>query len=156
MSNNSVNNRFMEFRLNEKLFAIPLLAVKEVILKPKIVQVPNAPAHFEGMMNLRGQILGIYSVRKKLSVQTRAATEQLSEVIIILEENGVTTGIVVDEVTRVLHPTPEQMKHAPLKDDNGAKDFVSHLIETTEGLVPLLLVNQLLELDQFLTESKAS
>ena len=141
------DNRFMEFRLGGQHFALPLLSVKEVIPKPEITVVPNMPAHFEGMINLRGQILGVFNVRKKLAA--KPGENANGEVVIVIEQQGVSVGMIVDEVTRVLHPQPNSIGPAPLKEDDPARHFISSVIQTGEELVMTIQVSQLLDLAKY-------
>lgn len=157
MSGEKLDNRFMEFRLGDQLYAIPLLSVKEVIQKPEVTVVPNMPAHFEGMMNLRGQILGVFNSRKKLSMKPRTGTETTSEVVIVIEpQNGVAVGMIVDEVTRVLHPSPDMVRPAPLKEDDPARSFVNSVIQTGDELVLTIEVSKLLDLEKFQNQKRAA
>ena len=149
MSTTQLDNRYMEFRLGEQLYAIPLLSVKEVIPKPEITMVPNMPSHFEGMINLRGQILGVFNVRKKLSAKSRDASDKTSEVVIVIEQQGVSIGMIVDEVTRVLHPTPDTIGPAPLKEDDPTRNFIASVIQTGEELVMTIQVANLLDLEKY-------
>lgn len=155
MSADKIDNRFMEFRLGTQLFAVPLLEVKEVIQKPEVTHVPNMPPHFDGMMNLRGQILGVYNVRKKLGAAPREKTEGSAEVVVVIESDGVNVGMLVDEVTRVLHATEGMILAAPLKDDDPAKEFVSSVIKSGEDLVLAVDAGRLLELAKYKAERKA-
>lgn len=146
--NNLSDNRYMEFRLGNQLYAIPLLSVKEVIPRPDTTPVPNMPSSFEGMINLRGQILGVYNVRKKLGAKAHDANSALSEVIIIIEHLGLYVGVIVDEVTRVLHAESDKIGPAPLKDDDPAKNFIGSVIQTAQDLVMTVHIPELLELDK--------
>ncbi len=150
------DNRFMEFRLGNQLFAIPLLEVKEVIQKPEVTQVPNMPAHFEGMMNLRGQILGVYNVRKKLGASAREKAEATAEVVVVIESAGVNVGMLVDEVTRVLHAAGDMILPAPLKENDPAREYVTSVIKTGEDLILAVDAGQLLELAKHRNEKKAA
>lgn len=138
------------------LFAIPLLTVKEVIQRPEVTSVPNMPATFEGMMNLRGQILGVFNVRKKLGAAARDKNEASAEIVVVIESGGVMVGMLVDEVNRVLHATTEMMRTAPLKDNDPAKEFVAAVIQDKANMILILEVSKLLELDKYKMERKAS
>lgn len=156
MSAGKIDNRYMEFRLGNQHFAIPLLNVKEVIPKPELTMVPNMPAHFEGMINLRGQILGVFDVRKRLGTKARDTKDQAAEVVIVIEQMGVSVGMIVDEVTKVLHPTKEMIGPAPLKEDDPARHFISAVIQTGQELVMTIYVDQLLELAKYAVAAKAA
>ncbi|MES2803616.1 MAG: chemotaxis protein CheW [Bdellovibrionota bacterium] len=149
MSESNLDNRFMEFRLGGQLFAIPLLSVKEVIPKPDITLVPNMPSHFEGMINLRGQILGVFNIRKKLAAKARDATDKTADVVIVIEQQGVSVGMIVDEVTKVLHAGTDMIGPAPLKEDDPARHFIGSVIQTGEDLVMTIHVGKLLELEKY-------
>jgi purine-binding chemotaxis protein CheW len=149
MSEANSDNRFMEFRLGGQLYAIPLLSVKEVITKPEITMIPNMPTHFEGMINLRGQILGVFNVRKKLAAKADDSKNKVQEVVIVIEQKGVFVGMIVDEVTKVLHAKPEMIGPAPLKEDDPARHFIGSVIQTGEELVMTIHVGKLLELDKY-------
>ncbi len=139
----------MEFRLGDQHYGLPLLEVKEVIQKPEVTQIPNMPTHFEGMMNLRGQILGVFNVRKKLGAKTAEKNPPSHEVVIVIEKNNVSVGIIVDEVSKVLHANESMMRPAPLKEDDPAKKFIGQVIQGENGLVLTLDVDQLLELQKY-------
>ncbi len=156
MSTLELKNRYMEFRIGGQVFGVPLLSVKEVVPKPEIVPVPNMPQHFEGMINLRGQILGVINVRKKLSVQPRSGDEKRNEVIIVIEQNGFCVGMIVDEVTRVIHTEENKVGPAPLSATDPAKAYVSSVIQTEEGLVLTIQVETLLELDRLQKTDKSA
>jgi purine-binding chemotaxis protein CheW len=158
MNQNTLENRFMEFTLEEQFFALPLISVKEVIQKPDVTTVPNMPAHFEGMMNLRGKIIGVFNVRKKLGIKRPVAekgqshdlaTPQSPEVVVVVEQNGVSVGMLVDEVTRVIHATSDMLKDAPLKDDDATRKFIVNVIQTKEHMVLSVDVSELLEIEKY-------
>lgn len=150
------DNRYMEFRLGGQLYAIPLLSVKEVIPKPEITAVPNMPQHFEGMINLRGQILGVFNVRKKLAAKAKDTSLKSTDVVIVIESQGVSVGMIVDEVTRVLHASPEKIGPAPLKEDDPARYFISAVIQSEQELVMAIQVGQLLDLEKYKAMTKAA
>lgn len=149
-----IDNRYMEFRLGQHLYAIPLLNVKEVIPKPEITLIPNMPVFFEGMINLRGQILGVFNVRKKLSAKTE--TTKNNDVVIVIEDSGVNVGMIVDEVTRVLHADPKMIGPAPLKEGDPAGLFVSAVIQFDKELIMVLQASELLELEKYKKLTKAA
>ncbi len=144
-SSDSIDTRFMEIKIGPELFAVPLLEVKEVILKPEVIPMPNSPKFFEGMINLRGQILGIYDVRKKL-VEKYAKKEVGQDVVVIFEFGGALVGMSVDEVTRVLHVKPEMLEPAPVRDKDPSLQYVDQIIKTGEEVVQTLIPSQLLGL----------
>jgi len=148
MSIISHDNRFMEFKMGDQLYSVPLLSVREVIQKPEITPMPNCPADFEGMMNLRGQLLGVFNVRKKLSSNAKPKNNEHT-VVVIIERNGISVGMIVDEVTRVLSTESDMIKAAPVRADDPSKKFIQSIIHTESDLVLILDLEQLLEFKKY-------
>ena len=76
MSPNSMSNgpgdRYLSFNLGVEEYAVPLLAVREVIAMPEYTPVPYTPPYFLGIMNLRGQVISIMDLRQKLGPHRRS------------------------------------------------------------------------------------
>lgn len=155
MSTSTLDNRYMEFLLGDQLFAIPLMSVKEVIQRPDVTAVPNMPAHFEGMMNLRGQILGVFNVRKKLSAKTKEQRVTTPEVVVVIEHEGLSVGMLVDEVSRVLHAQEDQLKPAPIRGDDPAAKYVKAVIQFGSEMVLTIDVAELLEIEKYKQKAAA-
>lgn len=147
----TTDHRYMEFRLGQQLYAIPLLSVKEVLQKPELTPVPNMPSHFEGMINLRGQILGILNVRKKLGANTLSTKDDPNPhaVVIVIEDQGVLVGMTVDEVTKVIQAKDSQIGPAPLKEGDPAQKFVTSVLQLDKELILTLNLFELLELKKY-------
>lgn len=148
MSTGTVDNRFIEFKLGGQRYAIPLLAVKEVMQKTDITSVPNMPAYFEGMINLRGQILGVYNVQRRLTGKAKDSKIE-QEVVIVIDQLGVSMGMIVDEVTSVLHAEGNSIGPAPLKESDPASAYIGAVIQSDNGLVQVLNLRELLELEKY-------
>jgi hypothetical protein len=72
---NSQENRYLAFSLGAENYAIPLLLVKEVVALPKIRALPQTPAHFLGLMDLRGQVMPVIDLRLKLNIKPSTSLE---------------------------------------------------------------------------------
>ena len=92
--------RYLCFSLGEETFAIPLLSVREVIAVPEITRVPQTPAHFMGIMNLRGQVISILDLRTKMGIKVQKTSETP---VIICDLSPLCVGVVVDSIQAVLN-----------------------------------------------------
>jgi purine-binding chemotaxis protein CheW len=100
MEYNYTDNRFLEFHLGEPLYAIPLLSVREVVSLRPIRELPNCPKYFLGVIDLRGTVIPVIDLRKKLDI---APLENQDEsAIIIISIGNILLGIVIDLITRVM------------------------------------------------------
>jgi purine-binding chemotaxis protein CheW len=91
---------FLQFDLGRESYGVKLLSVKEVITVPEVTPLPNGPSSFQGIMNLRGQIISIVDLRKKLGIKSKENIEE--EAVVIVDFDGVSIGLIVDSINKVL------------------------------------------------------
>lgn len=121
-SKNSDSRRFLEFYLGKESYAVGLLKVKEVITQPEVTPIPKSPAYVCGLINLRGLVLTVIDLRKKLGIQPSADTSQTAVIIFDLEDRMI--GVVVDSIQKVLNVSEDCIK--PVPDLEGQS--MSHLL----------------------------
>jgi purine-binding chemotaxis protein CheW len=127
----SVNsNRYLEFFLGGESYAVELLKVKEVITPPEMTPIPKAPAYVCGLMNLRGLVLTVIDLRKKLSIVPLKDTSQNAVIIFDLEDRMI--GVVVDSIQKVLNLPDEAIK--PVPDNEGASLFFKGILQNENKL----------------------
>jgi purine-binding chemotaxis protein CheW len=90
--------QIVNFTVGEVNYGVPVEQVREVRNMQKVTQVPGAPSYVEGVTNLRGQIITVIDLKKRLNLPQSATG---GEKIIVVELGKVSVGIVVDTVTEV-------------------------------------------------------
>lgn len=98
-TNHPIIGRYLQFRLETEQFGIPLLQVREVIAMPKLTTIPSAPDFCIGIMNLRGQVVTIFDLKKKIGIKSSSNIK--STVVMILDIGNQIIGVSVDEVDKV-------------------------------------------------------
>lgn len=99
--------RYLSFSLCGEEYAIPLLHVKEVIGYSEPTPIPHAPAHFKGVINLRGQVISIVDLRSKLKLPKMEVAPETS--IVILDLAPYCLGMIVDSVDCVMPLNPSEI-----------------------------------------------
>jgi len=99
------------FKLDEEEFAAGIAQVREIIKVPNIVTVPKAPEFVEGIINLRGTIIPITDLRKRFGMAARPRDEYTR--IVVVEIDGLLTGLIVDSVKEVLKISCSSIEAAP-------------------------------------------
>lgn len=90
------------FKIGKEHFGVNILMVQEIIRMVPVTSVPNAPEFIEGVINLRGGIIPVIDLRKRLKLKLDQVDPiQSTRILIVNVENRV-TGYVVDSVTRVM------------------------------------------------------
>lgn len=109
------NLHLVTFELSGEEFGVDIMQVSEVLPVPGITRIPQAPECIRGLINLRGKILVVIDLNKRLGFPPKD-TDSLSRIIIV-EVKDTAIGMLVNSVKEVMHlplssiePTPEMIK----------------------------------------------
>jgi len=103
-------HQYMSFLINGRTYAIPLTQVAEITPMRELNQMPHMPKYVEGLLDLRGSVLPVVSLRTRMGLPRNESSEAAS--ILILSHEGSRIGVLVDQVESVITATEEQ--HAPM------------------------------------------
>lgn len=141
--------RYLCFSLGKEKFAIPLLQVKEVIANTETTNIPQAPAYFKGIMNLRGQVISVIDLRSKLKVGKAETTAETT--IVILDVNSLSLGVIVDSVNSVTAYDTEMISDPPDHDSSLKTDYIVGVAREKEHLTLILDLQKALNTDDMKT-----
>ncbi len=108
-SNN--DRQLVTFKVAQEEFATDIMLVHEIIRLEKVTPVPHAPNYVEGVVNLRGDVLPVINLRKRFSMTEKKYNE--STRVVVVEVNGLRTGVIVDQVTEVINFPEKAIEEAP-------------------------------------------
>lgn len=140
---NAELSRFIEFSLGKEDYAIPLLMVREVISIPDTTPIPKSPPHFLGIMNLRGQVISVVDLRKKLKVDAKQDKE---EAVIIVDIGGMNIGVVVDSINKVLAFSSDEVSEMPEVENQINTHYIFGVYKKENSLTVLLDIAKVLDL----------
>ena len=144
MAEDIVNNatEVLSFRLGSEEYAISILKVQEIRGYDAVTRIANAPDYLKGVVNLRGIIVPVVDMRIKFNVG--AVTYDAFTVVIVLNINNHTIGMVVDSVSDVVTLTPDQIKPAPDLGATVAAEYLRGLGTVGDRMLIMLDIDQLL------------
>jgi len=146
------------FSIGKELFGVDILMVQEIIREAPITVVPNSPDFVEGIINLRGNIIPVIELRKRIGFSTPEVAAKDSW-ILILDIKGHITGFNVDSVTKVLKIQESAIEPPPEIVVAGLESqYIRGVCEIDEKLLILLEFNRILLVDEIkkLREMKTS
>jgi purine-binding chemotaxis protein CheW len=126
-------------------YVVDIMRIKEIIPPLKITPVPRAPAFVEGVINLRGVIIPVVDLRRRLGLPLGPATKKSKYLICTV--GGRRVGLVVDAVTEVLRIPRSDIRRAPRMLAAAGPRFFLGVCGPPEALKLLLNVKALLESD---------
>lgn len=135
--------RYLLFSLSGEEFAIPLLDVKEVIGLSEATPIPNTPAYFKGIINLRGQVISVIDLRLKLNLKKAEYGPESSIIILDLETHFL--GLIVDSINCVLAFDAADLSEAPPSAVTSVKDaYIKSVAKKDKRLILNLDIDAIL------------
>ena len=92
--------QLVSFHIGEEEFAVDILNIQGINRMMDITRVPNSPDFVEGIINLRGQVIPVVNLRKRLNFEAREPDKDTR--IIVVEISHRVVGFIVDNVNEVL------------------------------------------------------
>lgn len=138
--------QLVSFNIGDEEFGVDILGVQEINRMTEVTRVPNAPSYVEGVINLRGKVIPVIDLRKRLMMNARGH-DQDTRIIVVEIENKV-IGFVVDKVNEVLR-IPQSVTEAPPSMVSGIKsDYITAIGKLTDRLIILLDLDKILSDDE--------
>jgi purine-binding chemotaxis protein CheW len=144
-SENQTLNKYICFNLGVEKYAIPLLTVKEVIRVPEITSVPQTAPHFLGIMNLRGQVISIMDLRKKLNLKESNSVETT---VMILNFGKNQLGVMVDCVNYVVSLSDCDISERPVVSSTQNTDYITGVYRKENELILVLDIIKALSVEE--------
>jgi purine-binding chemotaxis protein CheW len=137
-------NQIVVFKLGTEAYGIPIKVVKEIIDIRKICSIPNVPDYIEGMINIRGSIQFIINLRKKLGLVERSYDENTKIILI----NGKNNGIIVDEVTEIVHMEEREMETKEEIPAEMSGNYIDGFAKIKEEIIIILNLENLISMKE--------
>lgn len=143
--------QMISFAIGSERFGVEILVVQEIIMMSAITEIPNSPDFVEGVINLRGNIIPVLDLRKRLRMRgkTRSTEHKASTRILVVEIEGSVTGFIVDSVAKVI--TIPASRIAPPPDIIVAgvqSQYIAGVSHLDEGIIIVLDFRKILSLEE--------
>ena len=105
----------LTFQLDTELVAVNAIQVREILDRTPVTEVPGAPDFVRGLIHVRGQIIPLADLRRKLDLEPLAPTVDSRIVVVEIMADGepLAVGILADKVYEVTELSDEQIETAP-------------------------------------------
>lgn len=140
----SITKQYIVVQIGSEKYGIDIGYVDNIIRMQKITRVPKAQSYFKGIINLRGEIVSVMSVRKKMGLEDDVITNASRIIILKLEEKGL-IGIIVDEVCEVVTLDEGQIEPVGENAKNGRDLFINGIGKKDDTLISLFEISAIVE-----------
>ncbi len=131
------------FKVGRETYGVPITSLREIVRVPEITAVPDAPDYVEGVINLRGKIVSVLDLRKRLGEVTVAPSKRNR--ILVVEHRGRLCGLIVDSASDVLKIPAKDVDPSPTEFVEGGLNCVTGLGKYQGRLIVLLDIDKVLE-----------
>ena len=140
----NIKKQYIVVKIGSEQYGIDISYVDTIVRMQKITRVPKVQSYFKGIINLRGEIVPVMSVRKKMSLADDVFTNASRIIILKLEQQG-SLGIIVDEVKEVVTLGNDQIDKAAYnaKDDNN--NLINGIGKNGDELISLFDINSIID-----------
>ncbi|MFT2110277.1 chemotaxis protein CheW [Marinomonas sp. 2405UD68-3] len=143
--------QWVTFRLEDEIYGINVMQVKEVLRYSEIAPVPGAPSYVLGIINLRGSVVTVMDTCQRFSLPTGEITD--STRIMILEVEGHVIGILVDAVSEVVYLRQSEVEPSPNVGNDESSRFIQGVCHKNDTLLILVDLDKLLSEEEWLEVS---
>jgi len=134
--------QLVTFKLGDEEFGVDILRVQEINKMMNITKIPNAPEFVEGVINLRGKIIPVIDLRKRMDFNRKEWDSKTR--IIVTELDGKVVGFVVDSVSEVLRIPENTIEPPPAMISGIESEYIEGVGKIEDRLLILLNLEKVL------------
>lgn len=135
-------NQVVRFKLDKESFGIDIGRVHEIVIVPEITKVPDTPDFLEGIINLRGKIVSVIDLRKRLKFN--GSHRDKKNRILVTEINNRVVGLIVDEVSEVLSLDTSSIEPPPEMVNSAGVEYITGVGKLEDRIILLLDLEKVL------------
>lgn len=139
--------QWVTFRLEDEIYGINVMQVREVLRYSEIAPVPGAPTYVLGIINLRGNVVTVIDTRSRFGLSNGEITDNTR--IIVIESKTQVIGILVDSVAEVVYLKTSEIDTTPSVGTEESAKFIQGVSNRGGELLILVDLNKLLTEDEW-------
>jgi purine-binding chemotaxis protein CheW len=138
--------KYLSFVLGDEIYGVDIMKVQEINGLTEATRVPRTADYVRGVINLRGKVIPVIDLRRKLAMETVADTEKTCNIVVQVPhgDDVVTMGVIVDDVAEVLSFTNEEIEPPPALGGGALTEFISGIGKLEDCVVILLDIEKVL------------
>lgn len=140
----STTQQYIVVRLGDEQYGVDIRYIDNIVRMQKITRVPKVAPYLKGVINLRGEVIPIMSLRLKMFLPEDEFTKATRIIILKLEQYG-NIGVIVDEVREVVTLDEEHIEKIAYDSKEERMNFLGGIGKYEGGLISLLDFNLVMQ-----------
>lgn len=126
----------LTFRVADQEYSLDIMSVREIRGWTRTTPMPHAPEYMRGVINLRGTVLPVMDLARRLHLPTRETTDR--NVIIVVKINRTLTGLLVDAVSDIVAMSEDDLQPPPELSSDPQMSVVRALTVIDDRMIRVL------------------
>src|ERR1039458_1231836 len=132
-------SQLVTFLLKDEEFGFDIMSVQEIIRLPKMAKVPRTPSYVDGIANLRGVVLPVIDMRTRFGMERAEETDRTR--VLVVDIDGVKTGLRVDRVKQVTRVLRSEIEPPPAAIRGTSSDYLEGVVKLDKGQRIVMALN---------------
>lgn len=133
-------NQYIVIQIGEEQYGIDIRYIDNIVRMQNITRVPKVQNYLKGVINLRGEVIPVMSIRIKMDLDEDIITRASRIIILKMEQQG-NIGIIVDSVKEVVTLDASQIEKVSYDNKAEKRNFINGIGKYDGGLISLLDLN---------------
>lgn len=138
----SEQHMYVTMRIDQQLFGIPVKNVRDVLRHQKITNIPLSASEVSGSLNLRGRIVTVINLRRRLRLKERENDDK--SMFVVVEHKGELYSLVVDSVGEVMTVPGSAIEKSPANLGGAWKEVTTGIFKLSGELLVIIDVQSML------------
>lgn len=145
MNNNLSDEQYVVFRLGNEYYGVDINYVKTIEKVSQFTRVPNSPEFIKGVINLRGEVVAVMDLSKRLNLNQIEIDSETR--IIIVSKDDLNLGLLVDSSSEVIQINKKDIDNPPNLGSSISSDFIQGIGKKDGRMIILLNLLKILDID---------
>lgn len=138
------NKQYIVTKLGTEQYGIDISYVDNIVRMTRITRVPKSQPYFKGIINLRGEVIPVMSMRLKFGLPDDEITNSTRIIIIKLEDLDGSIGLIVDEVKEVVALSGNEIEKPSNSSNNEKAKYLLGVGKSNDTLISLLSMHNVI------------
>lgn len=136
----SDTTQYIVIKIGDEQYGIDIKYIDNIVRMQHITRVPKVAPYLKGVINLRGEVIPVMSLRLKMDLPADEITKTTRIIILKVEQDGM-IGVIVDEVKEVVTLDNTQIEKVSYDNKEEKNNYINGIGKYEGGLISLLDLN---------------
>lgn len=136
--------QYIVVKIGGEQYGLDIFIVDNIVRMVPITRVPKSPKHYRGVVNLRGEVIPVMSVRRKMGLEDDEIGGKSRIIVLRLEEQGL-VGLLVDEVRQVIELAESEIDRNVKNSKRYDAIYINGIGKNEDELVSLFDISAIVE-----------